>query len=182
MKIRNESKDPPAIEGYDFCLRRFSVDDARELYLYSAKERIVRCAGWTGPKSEEEAAVILSLWEKWYRDGKSERFAVIDNRSGNLAGMVELNFMFYMRAETGYELAKDYRGKGLMTAAVRAVSRYGLERLKLRALTATVSAKNEASQRVLERAGYIKNKRPKNSQNIQYIYKKPAKRRGNTGI
>jgi RimJ/RimL family protein N-acetyltransferase len=57
------------------------------------------------------------------------------------------------RGELGYWLAKSYRGRGLMTRAVRAMTRYGFETLGLRRIEATAFTHNPASQRVLERAG-----------------------------
>lgn len=58
------------------------------------------------------------------------------------------------RAEIGYWLAKPYWGRGLMTAAVRAVSAYGFKRFKLARIEAHVFASNAASGRVLEKAGF----------------------------
>lgn len=60
------------------------------------------------------------------------------------------------RGELGYWLAKAYRGQGLMTRAVRAVAAYGFETLGLKRIEATAFVHNPASQRVLERAGFVR--------------------------
>jgi len=57
------------------------------------------------------------------------------------------------RGELGYWLTKPYRGRGLMTRAVKAAVAYGFETLGLKRLEATAFTHNAASQRVLERAG-----------------------------
>jgi RimJ/RimL family protein N-acetyltransferase len=57
------------------------------------------------------------------------------------------------RGQLGYWLAKDYRGRGVMTRAVRAIAAYGFHTLGLKRIEATAFANNPASQRVLERAG-----------------------------
>ena len=60
------------------------------------------------------------------------------------------------RAELGYWISKDYRGRGLTTAAVHAISLYGFRDLGLRRIEATSFAHNLASHRVLEKAGYTR--------------------------
>ncbi len=57
-------------------------------------------------------------------------------------------------AEIGYWLAEPYWGRGIATAAVEAVSDYAFRRFDLVRLQARVFEGNEASQRVLEKAGY----------------------------
>jgi ribosomal-protein-alanine N-acetyltransferase len=57
------------------------------------------------------------------------------------------------RGELGYWLTKPYRGRGLMTRAVKAAVAYGFETLGLKRIEATAFTHNPASQRVLERAG-----------------------------
>lgn len=59
-------------------------------------------------------------------------------------------------AEIGYWLGEDVWGKGAATAAVRALSSYGIEVLRLSRIFAAVFANNQASLRVLEKAGYVR--------------------------
>ena len=57
-------------------------------------------------------------------------------------------------AELGYWLGPAYWNRGIMTAAVRAVADYGLERLGLTRVFAVPFVRNPASYRVLEKAGF----------------------------
>jgi ribosomal-protein-alanine N-acetyltransferase len=57
-------------------------------------------------------------------------------------------------AEVGYWLGRAYWGRGIATAAVRALTVQLLDRPDFRRLHATVFAWNPASARVLEKAGY----------------------------
>lgn len=56
--------------------------------------------------------------------------------------------------EVGYLLREAYRGRGLMTAAVRLVVAYGLDTLRLDAIVAHTAADNHASMRLLRRVGF----------------------------
>jgi [ribosomal protein S5]-alanine N-acetyltransferase len=57
-------------------------------------------------------------------------------------------------AEIGYWLGTAYWGRGLATEAVIAMTRHGFDRLGLERIQAQVFEWNEASMRVLAKAGY----------------------------
>ena len=57
-------------------------------------------------------------------------------------------------AEIGYWLAEPLWGRGIATAALAAVSDYAFQRFHLARLQARVFEGNDASMRVLEKAGY----------------------------
>ena len=56
--------------------------------------------------------------------------------------------------EIGYWLGEDHWGKGIATAAVRAISDYAFANFDVCRIYATVFESNPASIRVLEKAGY----------------------------
>jgi len=58
--------------------------------------------------------------------------------------------------ETAYFISETYAGKGYTTEAVRAVSRWALDSLKLSYLIAIVEPDNHPSQRVAEKCGFQK--------------------------
>lgn len=57
-------------------------------------------------------------------------------------------------AEIGYWLGEVYWGRGIATAAVRRFTQYAFETFDLCRIYASVFARNAASGRVLEKAGY----------------------------
>ena len=57
-------------------------------------------------------------------------------------------------AEIGYWLGQPFWGRGIATAAVKALTNYAFETLGLLRLEAHIFARNRASARVLEKAGY----------------------------
>jgi RimJ/RimL family protein N-acetyltransferase len=59
-----------------------------------------------------------------------------------------------LTAELGYFLAEPYWNKDITTLAVKSVTRYGFDVLKLNRIFAEPFANNAASARVLEKAGY----------------------------
>jgi [ribosomal protein S5]-alanine N-acetyltransferase len=59
-------------------------------------------------------------------------------------------------AEIGYWLGETLWGRGITTAAVRAMTRYGFETLNLTRIFAVPFATASASIRVLEKCGYVR--------------------------
>ncbi|TCO18175.1 ribosomal-protein-alanine N-acetyltransferase [Kribbella steppae] len=82
------------------------------------------------------------------------RFHVLVDDSGAVVGRVNLVDFENGSAELGYRIAESATGKGLASAAVRALIGIAAPEYGLTALRAGTSVKNLASQVVLERAGF----------------------------
>jgi ribosomal-protein-alanine N-acetyltransferase len=62
----------------------------------------------------------------------------------------------HKRVEIGYWLAPSQHGKGVMTKAVKGLCRYLFDDLKLNKVIAYTFADNIASQKVLQKSGFVK--------------------------
>lgn len=81
----------------------------------------------------------------------------VEGGEGPLAGAITLSNIRRGVAETGqlgYWIGERFAGRGLATAAVRAISGFAFGRLKLHRLEAACVPENERSRRVLEKAGF----------------------------
>jgi len=74
--------------------------------------------------------------------------------NNEIAGSVGFHKIKGYEAEIGYWLAEKYWGKGIMTKAVKSVTKFGFEKLKLKRIYASVFPFNKASRQVLKKAGY----------------------------
>ncbi len=79
-------------------------------------------------------------------------FAVEIN--GEVVGGIGLDKIYDHCAEIGYWLGKKYWGQGIMTEAVKLVTKYAFEKLGLRRIYAFVFLFNKASAAVLKNAGF----------------------------
>ena len=78
---------------------------------------------------------------------------------GRLAGGIGVNFYGGERrltAHIGYWLGRTFWGRGIATAACRAMADHALANFGLARLETTVYAPNVASARVLEKAGFVR--------------------------
>jgi [ribosomal protein S5]-alanine N-acetyltransferase len=80
----------------------------------------------------------------------------VEGAVGGGIGLIPQEDIFRRSAEIGYWLGEELWGRGIATAAVRALSTYAFETFDLCRLFATVFDSNAASARVLEKAGFVR--------------------------
>lgn len=90
--------------------------------------------------------------------GQRIELAVREAAGGAFAGHLQLinGMPAFGEAMLGYSLLPEFRGRGLMTRAVRLLSDWAFARTSLHRLVAGTDAANTASQAVLERAGFVR--------------------------
>lgn len=98
-------------------------------------------------------------------------FAIEINKEA--VGSVGLHKIKNRKAEAGYWLAEEYWGQGVMSEALKIITKYGFSKLKLVRIFAHVYCFNPASKRVLEKAGYkveglLRKDAYKNGKNIDH--------------
>jgi RimJ/RimL family protein N-acetyltransferase len=108
------------------------------------------------PYTEADARAYIDLCREGWADGTLSNFAITDAETGEAVGSVGVRWIEPDQgvAEVGYWMARDARGRGVCTRAVRLVSRWviadqGAERLQLRA-----DERNAASRKVAVNAGF----------------------------
>ncbi|HEY7992918.1 MAG TPA: GNAT family N-acetyltransferase [Candidatus Eremiobacteraceae bacterium] len=79
---------------------------------------------------------------------------VIDGNPVGGIGVYLGKDIFYRSAELGYWLGEEYWGRGIVTDAVRAVTKYAFETFDLMHIFAGTFERNAGSRRVLEKAGF----------------------------
>ena len=130
---------PPTV-----TLRDVHPDDFRELYLHQIDAESVRMAAFT-PRDWPAFA------EHWSRIiANPEGYARAAVHEGMLVGYV-VAFGGEDHRELGYWIGREFWGRGLGRAAVRAA----LREMTIRPLYAHVAAHNIASVRVLESCGFV---------------------------
>ncbi len=155
MKLETLGTCPPTIELGTYVLRPLRPADAPAWYAYLSDPAVTRLTSYD-VTSVETVARFIAAYEAGYVERRSNRWAIADKASDLLIGTCG----FYSwdtpnaRAELGYDLAKAYWGRGIMTEAVRAAVRWAFEQLHVNRIQATVMVGNAGSARVLEKCGF----------------------------
>lgn len=136
-------------------LRQWSESDAEELVLIADNKSIADNLrdGFPNPYSINDARKWLEMVLKMGEPAKF--FAVVyEGRLAGSIGIVTKEDIYRKNVEIGYFIAQDFWGKGLATKALRAATAYAFETFDIIRAYAEPFADNEASRRVLEKAGY----------------------------
>ncbi len=115
---------------------------------------------WTNLRSNFPHPYTLDDADKWIREcisaeERALRLAIVVD--GEPAGAIGIEFgrgKSEGSGEIGYWLGEELWGRGIASEAVRLVTEYAFETLSLERIEAAVLESNQASIRVLEKAGF----------------------------
>ena len=105
-------------------------------------------------RSEQDGAAFISAM---LAADERETFAfavTVQDKAVGSIGVFRQGNVHRRTAELGYYIAKEYRGKGMMTEAVRQVCTYVFDNSDILRIYAEPFSYNAASCRVLEKAGF----------------------------
>ncbi len=139
-------------------LRPFEIADAQEMFDGWTSDPIVaRYVTWNAHKNVDETASLLSIWTAEYEKPERLNFAIVQKESGKLIGGIDV--VGYLGGVEGtpvigYNLAREYWGRGYMTEACRCVIEYlfakGYSEIRIDAM-----AENIASIKVIQKCGGV---------------------------
>ena len=110
------------------------------------------------PYSQADARFFLDHAAQSWATGTGATYVIADVASNVGLGTIGLHLdpQDAGLAEVGYWLCRAARGQGAATAAVRLVSAWAFEKLGIQRLNLVTAPENAPSQRVAERAGFMR--------------------------
>ena len=137
-------------------LRQWTKDDIKDLAnLMNHADRSYLSNGLPYPYTDDNAQWWLNMVaDKDEKDGLY-RAVVVD---GNIVGMVSLekkSDVYEKDADISYLLMTEHWGKGITTQAVQEFCEEAFEKLDIIRITGSVFGENEASKKVLTKAGFV---------------------------
>lgn len=106
--------------------------------------------------TEEGQRSVIERKLALYRDGSEVPFVLFDGE--RIIGTITLTGIVrgpFLSANLGYWIDGEYAGRGIGTAAVSAVVETAQERLGLHRIQAATLLHNAASQRILNKSGFV---------------------------
>ena len=144
----------PDLRTDAFFLRPWRLDDVDQLVAELQDPEIPRWTRIPEPYTHEDGREFLERTKEGWTRGTSANFAIVEAAGDRLLGSIGVIFHEQGAASIGYWVAESARGRGIASEALRLVSRWVLrtfERLEL-----VAAPDNEASQRVAEKAGVMR--------------------------
>ena len=139
-------------------LRRYRLSDTPVLHA-AVRESLPELIPWmpwcTENYAMEESAQWIEAEPMRWDNAMEFGFAIVDAESGEYYGGCGLNLInrIHNYCNLGYWVRSSVAGKGIATAATRAIAKFGFDTLKMSRIEIIAAAGNVASQRVAEKAG-----------------------------
>lgn len=136
-------------------LRSFRPSDLENLVKYANNSKIAQnlTDAFPHPYTEETGKAFIEMAMK--KDPPTLFAISLDDELVGGIGLHPQSDIQRLNAELGYWLAEPFWGRGLVTQAIREIVAYGFATLPINRIFARPFGTNFASQRVLEKAGFI---------------------------
>ena len=148
----------PTLTTNRLVLRQITVEDAPELFFQRTDERVMKYIERPRPKDINDTITFINTITDLRDKNEIITWGISLKENPKLIGtVVYLNFKKEnYRAEFGYALHPDYWRKGIMDEVAKAVIDYGFNVMKLHSIEANINPENIASQKLLEKNGFVK--------------------------
>lgn len=146
--------NPIVLTDGTVSLRVFEPDDAGPVFAACQDPEIARFIPIPQPYTDEVSRSFVERRRADWDSDDERSFAITDAVTGNFLGSIARHQRTIHRAEFGYWLAPDARGRGVATRALRLIADWSLSSTGLIRLELFTHLDNLASGRVAERAGF----------------------------
>ena len=146
------------LETERLLLRRLVETDVEEVFALRSNPETMQYIPRPLAKSKEEALAHIALIEERIVSNEGINWAITVKANPKAIGIIGIYKIYpeNHRAEIGYMITPETFGKGYTTEAIKVVLEYGFEQLNLHSMEAIIDPDNIASERVLQKNGFVK--------------------------
>jgi ribosomal-protein-alanine N-acetyltransferase len=150
--------DFPILETSRLILREINIRDARFIHFMRSDPTVNQYVDRKATKDVESAKEFIHERKRDYKNGRGLFWSIDDREELTIVGSICLwNLDFKSRqGEIGYDLHPNRQGQGFMFEAVKTVVDFGMIALDLQQIVGITSRQNQPSQKVLEKAGFMR--------------------------
>lgn len=145
----------PVIETERLVLRPFTDQDAPQVHRLLGSPDIARTTlNLPYPYPDGAAGAWIATHAEQVEQGEGVNWAITHKEDDAIMGTISLGFaMKHARGSLGYWLGVPFWNHGYMSEAALAVTNYAIDNLSLHRVEAMCFPRNDASRRVMEKAG-----------------------------
>lgn len=155
IKINELCRRLPDLETTRLTLRKIALDDAADVFVYSADKEVTRFLRWGPHRSPDETQRYIAEVLRHYTEGSDGPWGIEYKPTRKVIGSVHLMAVSaqHHRVEIGFVLSRLYWNRGLMSEALETVLEYGFESIGLNRIEGFCPVDNRAGMRVMEKVG-----------------------------
>ena len=146
------------LETERLYLRRVTKEDVNEIFALRSDQEVMKYIPRPLVKSDEDALAHIAMIDEKIDSNEGINWAITLKGNPKLIGIIGHYRIRpeHFRAEIGYMLLPEYQGKGIISEAIKEVVNYGFEVMKLHSIEAIIDPENFASEKVLQKNGFVK--------------------------
>jgi ribosomal-protein-alanine N-acetyltransferase len=146
----------PVLRTPRLTLRGIEDGDGQALFELFSDDEVTAYYAWEAFTEPRQGAELAAATVEQYRQRQSLRWGLLPAGADRIVGTCGYArwAQQHRYAVLGYDLARAYWGRGLMSEAVTEVIRFGFEEMNLNRVEANVLTGNAASIAVLTRHGF----------------------------
>ncbi|MFD2444794.1 GNAT family N-acetyltransferase [Bacillus sp. CGMCC 1.16607] len=155
MKMEEVYGNLPVIETERLILRKVTLDDANDVFLYGSNEEVSKYVTWNTHQTLSESEGFIQFILEQYENKKLGLWGIEYKENGQFIGTIDFVSWqpHHKIAETGYVLSQDYWSKGIITEAAKELIKFGFENMDLARIQARCFIENIGSWKVMEKIG-----------------------------
>jgi ribosomal-protein-alanine N-acetyltransferase len=148
----------PNLETERIHLRRVTYKDVNEIFAQRSNIETMQYIPRPLVQTKEEALAHIAMIDEKIGTQESINWAITLKDDAKLIGIIGHYRIKpkHFRSEIGYMLLPQYQGKDIIPEAIKATLKYGFEIMKLHSVEAVIDPENFASERVLQKNGFVK--------------------------
>lgn len=168
----------PILESDRLLLRPIQLDDGVDMYAYASDTETLKFLEWDAHKNIEQSyESIKNHFLSRLDRGLPEAYAIVIKEDSRMIGTIDVHTLIHDDVgEIGYVIHKDYWSKGIVTEALQMLIPTLFHHCGFYRVEISHIVDNIASQRVIEKAGFIKEgcfrkrKKEKNGLRSDYLH------------
>lgn len=139
-------------------LRKITPEDAKEIFELRSSDEVMKYIDIPKMKSITEAIVKINWFNELLLNKQAIHWAITMKVNRKLIGSVLLKKIDLEnhRAEIGYMLHPDFWRKGIVHETLSAILDFGFFNLNFHSIEAVINPENIASEKILEKNGFVK--------------------------
>jgi ribosomal-protein-alanine N-acetyltransferase len=148
----------PVINTPRLTMRALSLADAEAAFAMRSDPEVMKYIDRPPAKSIDEAISWINLIYDLYQKNEGVLWALSLHGNHNMIGSIGIWQIDKVnhRAEIGYMLSTQHQGKGYLQEALIEAIKYAFEGIGLHSIEANLNPANQASIKLLERTGFVR--------------------------
>lgn len=149
----------PSFDFDEFRFRELMLSDKQDYFdMMSDPEVVQYLSDEDVPDTLEKAESEIKFWGGLFYRRQTIFWGIAEKETDKFIGTVGFNSWNYLnrRAEISYDFARAYWGRGIGTRLAKRGLVFGFKEMDLYRIEAKTMLENVASQRVLEKLGFVR--------------------------